>query len=139
VSSASKVKARKTIRGVDIKLRYSLDEGGEGLVNQRQYFDDSGSLLTPITPTLLARQVLGMNSPGLEKVGKIEPRYVSACFASPTNLSGESNFKVVIPYAPGDVNQTEQIKEIRDYVPSSSFLVPTTPLALTYQGENHIP
>lgn len=139
MSSASKVKALKTTRGVDIKLRYSLDEGGEGLVNQRQYFDDSGSLLTPITPALLVRQVLSMNSPGLEKVGKVEPRYVMVCFASPTNLSGESNFKVLIPYAPGDASQSEQIKEIRDYVSASSFLVPPSPLALMYQGENHIP
>jgi len=87
---------------------------------------------------LLARQVF-TNNPTIDRLGKSEPRYISACFGSPTNLSGQSKYKVVIPYAPGDANQLEQIKEIREYVSASSFLVPPSPLALMYQGENHIP
>jgi len=87
---------------------------------------------------LLARQVF-TNNPTIDRLGKSEPRYISACFGSPTNLSGQSKYKVLIPYAPGDVSQTEQIKEIRDYVSASSFLVPSSALALTYKGENHIP
>lgn len=138
MSSASKIKARKTIRGKDIKLRYTQDNLEDALINQRQYFDEDSQQLTPITPLLLARQVL-TNNPTIDRLGKSQPRYVSACFGSPTNLSGQSEYKIFIPYAPGDVNQTEQIKEIRDYVSSSSFLVPQSPLALTYQGENHIP
>lgn len=131
MSSVGKLNTRKTIRGIDIKLRYSLDEGGEGLVNQRQYFNESGSLLSPITPALMTRQVLGINSPVPGKVGKVEPRYVTACFASPTNLTGESNFKVVIPYAPGDSNQTQQIREIADFQSELGI-----PLSLVYYGES---
>ncbi|WP_293128879.1 hypothetical protein [Microcoleus sp. bin38.metabat.b11b12b14.051] len=131
MSSVGKISTRKTIRGVDIKLRYSLDDGGEGLVNQRQYFDDSGSLSTPITPALLTRQVTGFNSPGIERVGKIEPRHIITCFASQTNLSGESNFKVVIPYAPGDPGHIEQIQEIAGFQSQIG-----NPLSLAYYGES---
>ena len=130
MSSVGKINIRKTIRGLDVKLRYSLDEGGEGLVNQRQYFDDSGSLLTPVTPALSTRQVLGINSPGLGKVGKIEPRHAVACFAS-TNLSGEGSFKVVIPFAPGDSSQVQQLREIADFQSQLG-----TPLSLVYYGES---
>ena len=131
MSSVGKINIRKTIRGLDVKLRYSLDEGGEGLVNQRQYFDDSGSLLTPVTPALLARQVLGINSPGLGKVGKVEPRHAVACFASQTNLSGEGSFKVVIPFAPGDSNQAQQVREIAGFQSQLG-----KPLSLAYHGES---
>jgi hypothetical protein len=131
VSSVSKISKRKTIRGSDIKLRYSLDEGSEGLVNQRQYFGESGLPLTPITPTLLARQVIGVNSPGLARVGEINPRYVTACFPSPLNLSGESNFKIIIPYAPGDSDQLEQIREIAGFQAQIGNL-----LSLAYHGES---
>jgi len=138
VNSVDKVKTLKTVRGNDIKLRYTQDNLDDALINQRKYFDDDGNQLTPVTPLLLARQVL-TNNPTIDRLGKSDPRYVSACFGSPTNLSGQSEYKVLIPYAPGDANQLEQIKEIRDYVSASSFLVPPSPLALMYQGENHIP
>lgn len=138
MSSVDKAKTLKTVRGKDIKLRYTQDSLEDALINQRQYFDEDSQQLTPITPLLLARQVL-TNNPTIDRLGKSEPRYVSACFGSPTNLLGQSEYKILIPYAPGDANQTEQIKEIRDYVSVSSFLVPPSPLALMYQGENHIP
>ena len=138
MSSVDKIKTLKTVRGKDIKLRYTQDNLEDALINQRQYFDEDGNQLTPITPLLLARQV-PTNNPTIDRLGKSEPRYISACFGSPTNLSGQSEYKVLVPYAPGDANQIEQIKEIRNYVSSSSFLIPQSPLALTYQGENHIP
>jgi hypothetical protein len=137
VSSVDKVETLKTVRGKDIKLRYTQDNLEDALINQRQYFDEDSNQLTPVTPLLLARQVPTSN-PTIDRLGKSDPRYISACFGSPTNLSGQSEYKVLIPYAPGDANQVEQIKEIRDYVSSSSFLIPQLPLALTYQGENHI-
>jgi len=138
VSSIDKIKTLKTVRGKDIKLRYTQDNLDDALISQRQYFDEDIQQLTPITPLLLARQ-MPTNNPTIDRLGKSEPRYVSACFGSPTNLLGQGKYKIVIPYAPGDANQLEQIKEIRDYVSASSFLVPPSPLALTYQGENHIP
>lgn len=138
MSSATKIKKLKTIRGKDIKLRYTQDNLEDALINQRQYFDEDSQQLTPITPLLLARQVL-TNNPTIGRLGQSEPRYISACFGSPTNLSEQSEYKIVVPYAPGDANQLEQIKEVRDYVSSSSFLIPVSPLALTYQGENYIP
>ena len=137
MGSVDKITRLKTVRGKDVKIRYTQDTLEDALINQRQYFDEDGNQLTPITPLLLARQV-PTNNPTIDRLGKSEPRYVSACFGSPTNLSGQSEYRVVIPYAPGDANQMEQIKEIRNYASSSSFLVPQSALALTYQGENYI-
>lgn len=133
--SVGKIRNLKTVRGRDIKLRYTQDNYEDALVNQRQYYDDDGNELTPITPLLLARQVQ-TNNPTIDRLGKSEPRYVSVCFGSPNNSSGQSDFKILIPYAPGDPNQIEQIKEIRDYV-SPNQLTPNSPLALTYHGENY--
>lgn len=137
VSSVEKLKKLKTIRGQDIKLRYTQDNSEDALINQRQYFDEEGNQLTPITPLLLARQV-PTNNPIIDKLGKSKPRYLSTCFGSPTNLTEQSEYKVLIPYIPGDLYHLEHIKEIRDYVSSSSFLVPQSPLAVSYQGENQI-
>ena len=137
MGSVDKITRLKTVRGKDVKIRYTQDTLEDALINQRQYFDEDGNQLTPITPLLLARQV-PTNNPTIDRLGKSEPRYISACFGSPTNLSGQSKYKILIPYAPGDANQMEQIKEIRNYASSSSFLIPQSALALTYQGENHI-
>lgn len=134
-NSVQRIKSFKTIRGKDLKLRYTQDDLEDALVNQRQYYDNNGAELTPITPLLLARQV-STNNPTINRLGNIEPRYISACFGSPENSLGESNFKIIIPYAPGDINQTEQIKEVRSYISLSEFLSPKLPLSLTYYGEN---
>jgi hypothetical protein len=137
--SAEKIKSLKTVRGKDLKVRYTQDNFEDALINQRQYFDDNGDGLTPVTSLLLNRQVTGANNPTIDRLGKSEPRYISACFGSPRNSSGQSEFKILIPYAPGDPNQVEQIKEIRDYISPSQFLVPQSALALTYHGENFVP
>ncbi len=138
MGSVDKIKKLKTIRGKDIKLRYTQDNLEDALINQRQYFDEDGNQLTPVTPLLLARQVSTSN-PTIDRLGKSEPRYISACFGSPSNLSGQSEYKIFVPYAPGDVNQLEQIREVGNYASLSSFLVPKSPLALSYRGENYIP
>lgn len=137
-SSAERVKSLKTIRGRDIKIRYTQDNFEDALINQRQYFDENGDILTPITPLLLARQV-GTSNPTIDRLGNSEPRYISACFGSPVNSSGESEFKIFIPYVPGDVNHNEHIKEIVNYTSPSQFLEPKSPLSLNYHGENHNP
>lgn len=134
--SSEKIRNLKTVRGRDIKLRYTQDNFEDALINQRQYLDDNGVELTPVTPLLLARQVT-TNNPTINRLGNAEPRYISACFGSPENSSGESNFKIFIPYAPGDNNQIEQIREVRNYISPSQFLMPSSPLALTYHGENY--
>lgn len=134
-NSASTIKTLKTVRGKDLKLRYTQDDLEDALVNQRQYYDNNGAELTPVTPLLLARQV-STNNPTIDRLGNAEPRYVSTCFGSPDNSLGESNFKIIIPYAPGDINQIEQIKEARSYTSFSEFLFPKSPLSLTYHGEN---
>ena len=136
-TSDQKVKTLKTVRGKDIKIKYTQDSLEEALVTQRQYLDDNGIELTPITPLLLGRQVVGANSPTTPKLGSSQLRYISVCFGSSSNTLGESNFKVVIPYAPGDAIQAEQIREIRDYISFSQFLTPKTPLKLVYHGENN--
>ncbi|MEG4328079.1 hypothetical protein [Microcoleus sp. herbarium5] len=133
--SVRRIKSLKTTRGRDIKLRYTQDSLEDVLINQRQYYDSNGAELTPITPLLLARQVT-INNPTTNRMKNAEPRYVSACFGSPSNTLGESNFKIIIPYAPGDANQLEQINEVRTYVSFSDYLSPKSPLSLTYHGEN---
>lgn len=134
-NSISTIKTLRTVRGKDLKLRYTQDDLEDALVNQRQYYDNNGAELTPVTPLLLARQV-PTNNPTIDRLGNAEPRYVSACFGSPGNSLSESNFKIIIPYAPGEINQIEQIKEVRNYVSLSEFLLPKSSLALTYHGEN---
>lgn len=134
-NSASRIKTFKTVRGKDLKIRYTQDDAEDTLVIQRQYFDNNGAQLTPITALLLARQV-ATNNPAIDRLGGVEPRYVSACFGSPENSSGESNFKILVPYAPGDINQGEQIREVRSYISASELIVPKSPLKLIYHGEN---
>lgn len=137
-SSVEKIKSLKTVRGKDIKLRYTQDDFEDALINQRLFYDENGDILTPITSLLLARQI-GTVNPTIDRLGNSEPRYISACFGSPTNQSGESQFKAIIPYSPGDPNHVEHIKEIFDYVSASQFLDPKSPLNLTYHGENYNP
>ncbi len=134
-NSVQRIKSFKTIRGKDLKLRYTQDDSEDALVNQRQYYDNNGAELTPVTSLLLARQV-STNNPIINRLGNAEPRYISACFGSPENSLRESNFKIIVPYSPGDTNQVEQIKELRDYISPSEFLSPKSPLSLSYHGEN---
>lgn len=135
-TSAETIKTFKTVRGRDLKIRYTQDNLEDALVSQRQYYDENGDELTPVTPSLLARQI-ATNNPTIDRLGNAEPRYISACFGSPQNRLGESNFKVIVPYAPGDNGQIEQVKEVYAYISASTFLLPKSPLSLTYFGENH--
>ena len=45
MGSVDKIKKLKTIRGKDIKLRYTQDNLEDALINQRQYFDEDGNKL----------------------------------------------------------------------------------------------
>lgn len=133
--SPQKVKLLKTIRGKDLKIQYTQDNFEDALINQRQFYDANGMILAPVTPKLLARQVT-TNNPAIARLGNSYPRYILACFGSIDTDSGESNFKVVIPYCPGDTNHNEHIQEIYNYASSSQNLNPKSPLALKYYGEN---
>lgn len=136
IDSDRKLKTLKTTRGKDIKIRYTQDNLEEWLVVQRQYFDNEGTELTPVTSLLLSRQVVGLNNPTIAHFGNSKPRYVSVCFGSQSNVLNESNFKVIVPYAPGDLNHNAHVNEIFAYISPSSSLNPSYPLSVSYQGES---
>lgn len=138
MNADEKIKTMRTIRGKDLKIRYTQDNLVEGLINQRQFYDAEGQILAPITPKLVDRQVVGDSNPTIARLAGVEPRTVKVCFGSVVNTSGESNFTVIIPYAPGDASQTEHLREIFAFVSSSPNLEPPTPLNVSYQGENRI-
>lgn len=138
MSADEKIKTLRTVRGKDLKIRYTQDNLVDGLINQRQFYDQDGQILAPITPKLLERQIIGNSSPTISRLGGIEPRSVTTCFGSVVNISGESNFIVIIPYAPGDANHGENLREIFNFVSPSPNLQPSSPLNVSYQGENQI-
>lgn len=138
MNAEQKIKTLRTVRGRDLKIRYTKDDLTEGLINQRQFYDANGQILAPITGKLLERQIVGNNNPTIPRLGGIEPRHVATCFGSAVNVSGESNFMVIIPYGPGDSSHNEHLREIFDFVSSSPNLNPPTPLNVNYQGENQI-
>lgn len=135
--SDQRIKTLKTIRGKDITLRYTQDNLEESLINQRQFYDEQGKLVSPITPKLLERQVQP-NSPTIARLGGIKPRTITICFGSTANVSGTSIFVVIAPYVPGDVSHSEYEMELLNYVSPSSNLNPPTPLTLNYKGENQV-
>ena len=137
--SLEKSKTFRTIRGKDLKIRYTKDSLIDCLIVQRQFYDQNNQILTPVTNKLLERLVSGGNSsPPLLASGNIEPRHIIGCFGSTVTESGGSNFKVIIPYAPGDSNHIEHLREVFNYVSSSPNLNPASPLNVSYYGENTI-
>jgi len=134
--SPQKAKTLKTVRGLDITLRYTQDNSIDALINQRQFYDQDGMLLAPITPKLLERQVQP-STPSLPRLGGVKPRIIKACFGS-FNTSGESNFQIIVPYAPGDFSHGEQLREVFAYVSSSGNLYPSIALNVSYHGEDSI-
>lgn len=135
--SNAKAKTLRTVRGKDLKIRYTQDDLVDALISQRQFYDQDGLILAPITPKLLERQV-ETNNPTIPRLGGREPRYVATCFGSVATVSGESNFNVIIPYAPGDANHNECLREIFNYVSPSDNLNPKSPLSVSYHGGNKI-
>lgn len=135
-SSEEIINTYRTIRGRDIKLRYTQDDNEDGLINQRTFFDPNGDQLTPVTPLLLARET-GTPNPALDRVGSKKARTATVCFGNPSNLSGESNFTVIIPYHPGDSVFADHLRELFNYTSLSAFLDPNTPQLITYHGENY--
>ena len=137
--SLKKAKTFRTIRGKDLKIRYTKDNLIDCIITQRQFYDQDNQILTPVTIKLLEREISGNSSPPVLGLGNnTEPRYVAVCFGSVVTESGESNFKVIIPYAPGDSSHNEHLREIFNYVSPSSNLNPASPLNISYHGENII-
>lgn len=134
MTSAEKIKKLKTVRGKDLKIRYTQDNFEDTLVNQRQFLDETGNTLTPVSPKLLERQVI-TNNPTIAKIGSTQPRYISACFGSANN-PGERSYKIIIPYHPIESGHGEHIQEILDYSAPSQLLDPKLPLSLIYHGED---
>lgn len=133
MTSDIKIKSLKTIRGKDLKIRYTQDNFEDVLINQRQFLDETGNTLTPVSPKLLERQVT-TNNPTIAKTGSTQPRHVSACFGSPNN-PGERSYKIIIPYHPTEAGHSEQIQEIMNHNSPSQLLEPSSPLRLIYYGE----
>lgn len=136
--SDARLKTFRTIRGRDLKIRYTQDNLDEVLINQRQFYDEDGRILSPITPKLLERQIIGENNPIIARISGVEPRMIKTCFTSVVNISGESNFAVIIPYPPGEIAHNEHIREITGYISPSPNLSPPSPTSVTYQGESQV-
>jgi hypothetical protein len=136
--SVAKAKTLRTIRGKDVKIRYTKDTLVDCLISQRQFYDQHNQILTPITAKLLERQINGSNSPPVLGENITEQRHVTVCFGSLATASGESNFKVLIPYAPGDFSHNEQLREIFNYTSPSLNLSPPFALNISYYGENMV-
>lgn len=95
----------------DIKFRYTRDDEQEQLVPQRQYIDNvTGDLLTPVTPLFLAREV--PSNTKVERPKEYDRRYVESYINNPSVSTGVSKIELSIPYAPGDINHTAQLREI---------------------------
>ncbi len=138
MNAKEKIRTLRTVRGKYLKILYTKDDLSEGLINQRQFYDADDQILAPITPKLLERQIIGNNNPTIARLGGVEPRHVVTCFGSAANISGESNFIVIIPYAPGDTSHNGHLREIFSFVSPSANLNPFSPLSVNYQGEKQI-
>lgn len=102
-----------TRRYQDLKILYDLDFPDRSqIIRQRTYRTEDGTIETPITSMLLAR-VIQEDCPAPAK--RFEPRNIVACFANPSNQTGESNFTVMIPYRPATGNHRAHALEILQY------------------------
>jgi len=112
-----------TRRYKDLVIRYSSDFNFDILLRHRIYKTEDGTIETPITPMLLARQVESDCKPPKRTFNE---RHVIACFANPDTKTGESNLKAIIPYLPNTVEHKTHIQEIKAY---------TNVLAIEYYSE----
>lgn len=98
-------------RREDIKFIYTQDDETEKITPQQIYYDTiSGNTLTPTTSLFLARQVASTTK--VENPKEIDHRHVMAYIDNPNVSTGVSNMKQYIPYAPGDISHTAQLREI---------------------------
>jgi hypothetical protein len=135
--SPKKAKILKTVRGIDLTLRYTSDNGIVSLITQRQFLDQDGVTLAPVTLKLLERQVQP-STPAIPRLSGLKPRTVTTCFGSLANISGESNFTIIIPYPPSDTNHSQHLREIFEYVSPSVNLSPPRALDISYYGESKV-
>jgi hypothetical protein len=117
----------KVTRYQDIGIFYDSDFGFKTIARQRVYKNEQGTIQTPLTNLFFARQVT--SDCKIPRAKDFEYRYVNACFENSSNDTGESNLKVILPYAPTDsTNHNGQIKEIAAY---------SGVLSVAYFGETH--
>ena len=110
----------------DIKFLYTRDDGNDQLYAQRTYIDTaSGIVLTPVTPLFISRQV--SNDTKVERPKEYDRRHVLSYIDNPNVATGVSEMKLAIPFAPGDVNNAAQLREI--------LTLPRV-LCIDYFGEN---
>ncbi len=117
----------KVIRYQDIGIFYDSDFGFRTIARQRVYKNEAGTIQTPLTNLFFARQIT--TDCKIPRAKDFDYRYVNSCFENASNDTGESNLKVIVPYAPTDeVNHKGQIKEIAAY---------NGVLSVAYFGETH--
>ncbi len=126
----------QTRRYKDLKLLYSKDDGTDIPIRIRTRIGSDSALgspryLTPVTPLLLARQTTMVCPVTTAK----NVRHAVACYGIPGNVSGEGNYSVPIVYHPTDGNHQQQLREVINYVTTSTVASPQNVLSVTYYGE----
>jgi hypothetical protein len=120
-----------TRRGQDLKLDYDTDSGVTVIVVQRTFEDmGTGLRLTPTPPLLLLRVSVNPGPP--IDIGRRKPRYATACIPNAGLIGGESNMKVICPYAPIDLRLKLLLRDIKNY---NVVLFKTE--TVTYTGEGY--
>lgn len=118
-----------TKRYKDVVIFYETDLNRKIIVKQRVYkVREDESIQTPITPMLLAAQEVTLPAGSERKVfidiikeisaalaSNIKGRHLLCCLRNPHNSQGFSEFKVVIPYAPGSWKFCKHAKEIINF------------------------
>lgn len=94
-------------------ILYDCDNGGQKVISQRDYRDSpSGNPLTPITPLLIPDRVASTPLSKKIEITGLDSRHVVTYVDNPNVPTGVTELKVYIPYRPGDLNLTAQLREI---------------------------
>lgn len=123
-------------RGKDRRCLYDLDDLGQTIAIQRTYSDSLNPLIqTPITPLFLAREALVnliLEQIGLEDlpmIGRVANlRKATVCFPNPSNTTGRSEFRCVLPWHPATVGLVLHLREINLWPGIGS---------ISYEGESY--
>ncbi len=111
----------KIRRYKDLVILYDLDfNDRQTIVRQRIYKTEDGTIQTPVTGMLQAREI-----PTDRKAPKraFDPRRAIACFENPENETGRSELTVFVPYRPNTIDLRTHLQEIKTFpgVKSASY------------------
>ena len=109
------------------KFYYTNDLTENILRTQREYKDNLGSVIIPVTNLFLSRRYQGK-----EKVSKNvdKERHVLVTIVDESNDAGKAEYKQFLPFNPSDNNLVLHLKEIKSVV-SNKF----PEYCLDYYGE----